>query len=241
MIGKRSAQEKQYEELLKKYDGLFSENEELKYELSEIKVNTDNIEKQDEEIHKLHESMRSIKHDMKNHLMVTLSYLNDGDTEAAKTYISGILNKLNAIHSYIETGNSLLNHILNDKLTAAREKNIDIKAEVENLAFAKMESMDFSALFSNMLDNAIEASLGEESPEIVVKVAIAREYETIVVKNRISSSVLEANPDLNTTKEDSENHGRGISQIRSITGRYNGMCDFYEEDGYFVSCAFIPV
>ena len=114
MIGKRSAQEKQYEELLKKYDELFSENAELKYELSEIKVNTDNIEKQDEEIHKLHESMRSIKHDMKNHLMVTLSYLNDGDTEAAKTYISGILNKLNAIHSYIETGNSLLNHILND-------------------------------------------------------------------------------------------------------------------------------
>ncbi len=241
MIGKRKDLEKTYEELLKKYDELFAQYSELNLELGEIKVNTDNIEKQEEEIHALHESMRSLKHDMKNHLMVTLSYLNDNDVDAAKSYISQILNKLNAIHSYIETGNSLLNHILNEKLNAARESGIDVKAEVENLAFEKMEAIDFSALFSNMMDNAIEASLSEENPEIIVKVAKVRGYETIVVKNRVSHSVLAANPELATTKEDANEHGRGVAQIKSITEKYSGMCDFYEEDGYFVCSAFIPV
>ncbi|MCR5105666.1 MAG: Spo0B domain-containing protein, partial [Eubacterium sp.] len=114
MIGRKAEREKEFEELSEKYDKLYSDYQELKFSLREMKASADEIEKQSEEIRQLHESMRSLKHDMKNHLMVTLSYLNDGDEEAARAYISQIINKLNAIHSYIETGNSLLNHILNE-------------------------------------------------------------------------------------------------------------------------------
>ena len=239
MIGKKKYSEEQYDELMKKYDSLYSKYSELEYQLREMKSNADSIREQDEEIKGLHESMRSIKHDMKNHLMVILSYLNDQDPEEAKKYISQILNKLNAVHSYIETGNSLMNHILNEKLSLARDKGIDIKAEVENLEFSKMESVDFSALLTNMLDNAIEACV--EESEIRVAISRRREYETIVVKNRIKSSVLETNPNLETTKEDKAEHGKGVAQIRQITEKYDGMCDFYEEDGFFVACAFIPL
>lgn len=258
MIGKKSQLQKDYDELLARYDKLFSDYSELKFELGEMKVNADNIEKQDEEIRKLHESMRSIKHDMKNHLMVTLSYLNDGDDVAAREYVSQIISKLNSIHSYIETGNSLLNHILNEKLSLARNKGIDVKAEVENLSFEKMESMDFSALLSNMLDNAIEACVASDNaldvnavgdaeensdgrkPEMKIKIAQAKGYETIVVKNRISESVLEKNPELKTTKSEKNEHGRGVPQIKAIVEKYEGMCDFFEEDEFFTVCAFIP-
>lgn len=253
MIGKKKYSENQYDELMQKYDELYSKYSELEYQLREMKSNADSIREQDEEIKGLHESMRSIKHDMKNHLMVILSYLNDEDPEEAKKYISQILNKLNAVHSYIETGNSLMNHILNEKLSLARDKGIDIKAEVENLEFSRMESVDFSALLTNMLDNAIEAELEAEkkagkeagtkrtSSEIRVAISRRREYETIVVKNRIGSSVLESNPNLETTKDDKAEHGKGVAQIRHITEKYSGMCDFYEEDGFFVACAFIPL
>ena len=215
--------------------------------MGEMKVNADNIEKQDEEIRSLHESMRSLKHDMKNHLMVTLSYLNDGDEEAARAYISQVVDKLNRIHSYIETGNSLMNHILNEKLSKARSSGIDVKAEVENLSFDKMESMDFSALLSNMLDNAIEACLDEKkrkedfNPEMVVKIYHKKGYDMIVVKNKISVSVLGVNSGLTTTKSESAEHGRGVPQIKSIAEKYAGLSDFYEEEGFFVACVFIPV
>jgi sensor histidine kinase regulating citrate/malate metabolism len=245
VIGKNKKTEAQYEELLLKYDSLYAKYSELGFQMKEMKANSDSIREQDEEIRKLHESIRSIKHDMKNHLMVTVSYLNENDPESAKQYISQILNKLNAVHSYIETGNSLLNHILNEKLSLAREKGIDIKAEVENLEFRNMESVDFSALLTNLLDNAIEASALEIAsgfnPELRVSISKRREYETIVVKNKVSASVLENNPELETSKEDKEDHGKGVAQIRQITERYNGMCDFYEEDGFFVACAFIPI
>lgn len=233
--------EQEYAALNEQYSVLLSEKAELEYELAELKASAENIQKQDSEIRALHENVRRIKHDMKNHLMVIASYLNGSDYDSARTYTSQILDKLNAVHSYIETGNSLLNHILNEKLNKARENGISVKAEIDNLSFAKMESLDFSALLSNILDNAIEACGNENSPEIEVVISQRRGYETILVKNKISVSVLAANPDLSTTKADGASHGMGIPQIKAITAKYGGMCDFYEEDGYFCACAFIPV
>ena len=127
----------------------------------------------------MHHIIRHLKHDMKNHLLVIGSYLNSEDYEEAKEYTSQILDKLNAVHSYIETGNSLLNHIVNQKLETAREKGILVKAEIENLSFANMKSMDFSAMLSNLLDNAIEASEKETDvrPEINVSIFQKRGYE----------------------------------------------------------------
>ena len=233
--------EQEYAALNEQYSVLLSEKSELEYELAELRAAAENIQTQDSEIRALHENVRRIKHDMKNHLMVIASYLNGGDYESARTYTSQILDKPNAVHSYIKTGNSLLNHILNEKLNKAREKGISVKAEIENLSFAQMESLDFSALLSNILDNAIEACHNENSPEFEVMISQRRGYETILVKNKISSSVLTENPELSTTKADGTSHGMGIPQIRAITAKYSGMCDFYEEDGFFCACAFIPV
>ena len=233
---------KEYEALEEKYKGLFARKMELEYELAALKEETEHIRTQDVQIRTLHQSIRRLKHDMKNHLMVIGSYMNGGDYDAAKEYTSEILDKLNAVHSYIETGNSLMNHIINEKLEQARQKGILIKAEIENLSFKEMKSMDFSAMLSNLLDNAIEASEKETGirPEMVVNIFQKRGYEVVCVKNRVSKSVLQENPTLSSTKEEGEIHGMGILQTKEIVEKYHGMCDFYEEDHFFCACAFIP-
>lgn len=233
-------QKQEPESLEAKYSALLSEKSELEYELAELKSSAEKIMKQDDEIRILHENVRQIKHNMKNHLMVIASYLNSAEHDSAKEYTSQILDKLNTAHSYVETGNSLMNHILNEKLNKAREAGISVKAEIENLTFAKMKSIDFSAMLSNILDNAIEACKNEMSPEINVIISARRGYDTVLVKNKITDSVLGKNPDLATEKADKERHGIGVSQIKGIVEKYDGLCDFYEEDGFFCVCAFIP-
>ncbi len=239
-MSKNSELVKQYEELESKYNRLFGEKNELEYELNELKASAEHIKAQDGEIRRLHESVRRMKHDMKNHLMVIASYCNSEAYDEAKAYISTILDKMNSTYSYVETGNSLLNHILNDKLNTARQMGISVKAEIETLFFKHMDSLDFSALLTNLLDNAIEACKKEKNPELSVSIVKRRDYETMLVKNRITESVLSGNPKLFSSKPEKENHGIGVSQIRSITEKYGGMCDFYEEDGFFCACAFIP-
>lgn len=235
---------REHEELNSEYRKLFAERMELEYQLAELKEETEHMRKQDGEIKKLHANVRQLKHDMKNHVMVIASYLNGGNYEKAKEYTSEILGKLNAVHSYVETGNSLLNHILNEKLEYARKQGISVKAQIENLAFERMKSIDFSALLTNMLDNAIEASMAEGieqgAKEVQISIQAVRGYDTICVKNKISASVLANNPELKSTKEEKEQHGFGVRKVKQIVDEYHGMADFYEEDNFFCVKVFIP-
>lgn len=233
----------QYEELSRSYARLYEEHAELAYQYRQIQGELAEKEQQSEEVYTLHQSGRKLKHDMKNHLMVLSSYLASENYDEARAYASQILDKLNAMHSYIETGNTLLNHIINEKFQYAREQGIEIKAQIENLSFASMSSLDFAALLGNMLDNAIEASLreAEHGRELELQITKKQGYETICVKNRIAVSVLTENPELRSTKEEEGDiHGIGISRIKEIAENYHGMYDVYEMDGFFCIAVFIP-
>ena len=225
------------EEFEGKYSAVLSENMELKLELDVIKKEFDKEKDMAEEIKSLHKKTRTLKHDMKNHIMVIASYLNDSEYEEAKNYLSKIADNLNKMYTYIEIGNSLLNYIINTKLQFAKENGIDVKAEIENLTFAQIGSVDFSALLNNLLDNAIEGSLNSNNKEIVVNILRKRGYDTILVKNKINNSVLKDNPNLISTKKSKEEHGYGLKHIKSIVEEYEGMIDIYEEDDFF--CVYV--
>lgn len=55
------------------------------------------------------------------------------------------------------------------------------------------------------------------------------------MKNRVSSSVLNENPNLKTTDTDTENHGFGIISMKNIVKRYNGELRFSEIGDKFVT------
>lgn len=234
---KNKKNENNEEEFEKKYSEVLSENMDLKLSLEVIQKDYDKQKDMAGEIKSLHKKTRTLKHDMKNHIMVITSYLNDGQYDQAKNYLSKISDNLNKMYTYIETGNSLLNYIINTKLQFAKENGIDVKAEIENLSFEQIGSVDFSALLNNLLDNAIEASLNSNDNKIVVNILRKRGYDTILVKNKIGKSVLKNNPNLISTKKNKEEHGYGLKHIKSIVDKYGAMLDIYEEENFF--CVYV--
>lgn len=228
------------QELLEaKYDALLAEKMDLEYKCKALESDFAHEKEQGEEILKLHERARRLKHDMKNHVMVIAAYLQENQIDEARNYLSQILDELNSMYTYIETGNTLMNHILNVKLEEAHNKGIHVKAMIENLSFSRMNSVDFASVLTNLLDNAVEGVNGIE-PIIYVEVSKKRGYERLLIKNTILKSVLESNPNLKSTKGLSDMHGYGTGQIRFITDKYEGLYDFYEEDGMFCACVMIP-
>lgn len=233
MIFKYRKLKSDYKKLDKAYSDEVAENLDLKLRYDNLRADYNNDKSQREEIERLNENTRRLKHDMKNHIMVIASYLSNNEIENAKEYLSVMLDNLNKVYSYVSTGNSVMNYILNSKLEYAHEKGIEVKAEIENLPFKKIGSVDFSALLGNALDNAIEASLNVQDPFIYVGILKKRGYDTILIKNRIGKSVLETNPKLNTNKDNLQAHGYGIKQIKEITEKYDGIIDIYEENNMF--------
>ncbi|MGH4125579.1 MAG: sensor histidine kinase [Clostridium sp.] len=236
---KRKQYKIKYETLDREYIEVIGKS--MQYQLEYQLLNEDYKREKDqsEEIQKLNEKTRRLKHDMKNHILVITSFLNGNKYDEAKEYLSLILDKLNQIYTYIETGNSILNYIINTKLEYAKQNGIDVKAEIENIPFEIMGSVDFSSLLSNLFDNAIEASIITSNREIHVNILRKRAYDTILIKNRVNESVLERNPKFISSKTSNGKHGYGIKQIKSIVEKYDGMIDFYEEDGMF--CVYVMV
>lgn len=213
-----------------------AENVDLKHQMEEIQHDYELQKDMADEIMKMREQSRALKHDMKNHTLVILSYLEKTQIEEAKQYTSEILDKLNAMYTYISVGNSLLNFIINSKLSKAKELGLEIKAEIENLSFSYVDSIDFSSLLGNILDNAMEAAVNSESKKLGVIIAHKKGFDTIAVKNSIDWSVLDSNPELRTSKTE-PGHGLGVRQIRAIVEKYGGELDIYEEQGMF--CVFV--
>jgi sensor histidine kinase regulating citrate/malate metabolism len=236
---KRKKYEIKYETLDREYIEVVGKSMQYQLEYQILNEEYKKEKDQGEEIQKLHEKTRRLKHDMKNHILVITSYLNANKYGEAKEYLSLKLDQLNQIYTYIETGNSVLNYIINTKLEYAKQNGIAVKAEIENIPFERMNSIDFSSLLGNLLDNAIEASILSSNKEMHVNILRKRGYDTILIKNRITESVLEMNPQLISSKDSKVKHGYGIKQIKSIVEKYDGMIDFYEQDCMF--CVYVMI
>lgn len=239
-LSKRKKLEKDYSTVNKAYTKAITENMESSEKLSCIMQEYTKQKDTAKEIKLLHEKSRILKHDMKNHILVITSYLNSSQYDEAKKYTSDILDNLNKMYTYIQTGNSLLNYIINTKLQIAKSSGLNVKAEIENLSFEYIGSVDFSALLNNLLDNAIEGSLASENKELIINILRKKGYDTISIKNSINGSILKNNPKLISTKT-GEGHGYGLTQIKRIVEKYNGMLDVYEEQNYFCVNVVYPI
>lgn len=227
------AMKKLYEEqdvMLAKY---IAQNLDMEKQINEMRYEYEKQKELAKEVQKVQKQIRTLKHDMKNHTMVILGYLEEGKAEKAKEYAGEILNKLNKMYTYVNVGNSLLNYILNNKLSKAKESGCEIKAEIENLSFSYMESVDFSALLNNLLDNAMEGALSSQNKKVEIQIVTQKGFDVITIKNSIDDSVLEKNVELRTTKTE-PGHGFGIKQIKDIVEKYNGMIDIHEKENMFV-------
>ena len=232
-INKRKADKAKYEEQDKLLTRYLADNLDMEKRLSDIRDDYDKQQEMAEEIRRIQQQIGLLKHDMKNHTLVILSYLEENKTEEARQYAGEILDKLNRMYTYVNVGNSLLSYIINSKLSMAKEQGIEIKAEIENLSFSYMDSVDFSSLLNNMLDNAINGALESEGKKLEVNIVSEKGFDVITVKNSIDGSVLKDNPELATSKEE-PGHGYGMKQIKAVTEKYEGNIDIYEKDGMFV-------
>lgn len=232
-INKRKADRAKYEEQDKLLTRYLADNLDMEKRLSDIRDDYDKQQEMAEEIRRIQQQIGLLKHDMKNHTLVILSYLEENKTEEARQYAGEILDKLNRMYTYVNVGNSLLSYIINSKLSEAKELGIELKAEIENLPFSYMDSVDFSALLNNMLDNAIRGAVDSADKRLEVNIAARKGFDVITVKNSIDASVLEKNPTLMSSKEE-PGHGYGLRQMKAVAEKYGGAIDIYEKNGLFV-------
>ena len=83
------------------------------------------------------------------------------------------------------------------------------------------------------------SAIPESQPRMRLEIKVHRGYYCITCKNTILESVLETNPDLNSTKDDAAFHGKGIKLLKQTAEKYQGEFVCSEENDQFIISAII--
>lgn len=178
--------------------------------------------------------LRKVRHDFKDNFSVVHTLLKNNNVELAMKYIEKNIGALSETEIFIRTNNDIVNAVINAKLSTAKSLGIDSTC-LSVMDFDGLDDLDLCRLLSNMLENAITACIGikEGEKRIYLKITDDDYNYMFNLRNTIESSVIENNRGLETTKPEKELHGFGTQIIKDISLKYNGRCDFYEEDGCF--------
>lgn len=186
------------------------------------------------DIEKYYKDLKILEHDVKHHYTIINTMLLDNNIDEAKKYMKNLMEKNIAVTNLpIVVNSSMINAILSSKFSECKDKDIECKARVTGDISKDME-MDICIILANIIDNAIKASEKEDEPYIGLEMYREKNYLNIIVENKISESVLHANPKLITSKKDKKKHGLGLLSVKNTVERYGGMLDCYEKDNKFV-------
>lgn len=182
-----------------------------------------------------YDSIKKIRHDLKNQFAAVYMLLSDGDVSSAMSYIEKTTHIINKASTVIKTNNSVVNAIVNSKMSVAAAMGIHISCMLVN-DFDGIDQIDLCNLLGNALENAITANMAIKTKiDKFVSLRITEEcgIYTFTARNAIDKPILTDNPNLKTTKADIEEHGYGTKIIKDIAQKYGGRCDFYEDGNVF--------
>ena len=184
------------------------------------------------------ESLRRFRHDFKNHSIVVNAMLEQGDTDGAKRYFSGISSDISQTLPMFSTGNSIVNSLLHIKSADAAAYNTEIVFD-GMIPAEGIEPKDMCICVGNLLDNAIEAcaTLPEtEKKTISVSSMIRNNTVLLTVQNPVGAGKkLNKNQIPATTKNDKRAHGIGLRNVRDAAKKYNGTLQLSAENGIFTA------
>lgn len=150
------------------------------------------------------------------------------------------LNKFKEIHN---TGNMILDIILNEKQNICNENNIDLTCDVNFSKCNFIEMTDVCSIFSNILDNAIEACNKTYMDKKYIKIrgTLVKSYYVIRCENSKTNKLEIKNSKIITSKKDKFIHGIGLKSVKSSIKKYNGDLEIEDFKNKFLLQIYIPI
>jgi len=162
-----------------------------------------------ESLDRLTYKLKAQRHDFNHHISCIYGLLDLNNIDEAKKYAKELLKDVQEVNNIVNIENSTILAILNNNLTVAKEKDIEVDLNIDIPKELKVNSMDISIILGNSLSNAIEAC--ENLKKKYIKLYM-------YMKGKI----------------DKENHGFGLKNIKYIVDKYDGLLKIEQSKEEFI-------
>lgn len=174
-----------------------------------------------------------LRHDMRHFLTTISSYIDSGEYDQAKEYISGIVSYVDRTSMHKFCKNEIVNMILSSYENVIEENRIDFQQSIRIPERLPVSDVDLTAILSNALENAIHAVLPLEAEKrhIVLNLRMDDDKLLISVKNTFAEKPVMTDGIPHSSKA---GHGFGTQSIRYVAEKLNGNCLFSVQDDWFI-------
>ena len=176
-----------------------------------------------------YESIRRMRHDIANHVSAMQSLLASGRSSDAQEY----LEELVTIPFDTNLGlckNPVVDAFLHNKLEEARSAGIDVTVRIDLDADIPVSNVDLIRIFGNLIDNALEACEGTETPS--VSIACSKAYGCLVITTQ--NPIRQEKPDKGR-RIPGLDRGIGMHVLADVAKKYNGSISFNENKRIFTT------
>lgn len=184
------------------------------------------------------QSYRKHRHDMKNHLLVLHELARQGQLEELQDYVAQYTDTvLNPSLINVDTGSEELDILLFSKIESARTRGITFQFTCSSLVtIGSRKIPTMISLFSNLLDNALEAAQTVSDPEN--RLVILHIYDDPLDLIAVFTNTFPETqtPNLHRLFQEgysqkSPERGRGLAIVQNIMRRLEGemKVDLYQE------------
>ena len=183
---------------------------------------------------------RKIIHDIKKHLIV----YRDLEENKAEDYRNILENEIDKLFKGFQCTNTILSIITSQKYNQSEKNHIEVCIRMEDLPLDFISDLDITAIFANLWDNAIEASLeiAEDNRHIDFMMRKVNGFAIINMENTCLG-VINIDSENNRIISSKKDHmGIGLAIVEATVRKYDGFFKICrdEKDKFIVELT-IPI
>lgn len=169
-----------------------------------------------------YEHSRIMNHDFREHLNVLKTLISE-DIQKAQEYVGKIEKECEDSKIEKYSDNNILNILLIRKKKECEENGIKLNITSTNPKLDFIGGMDTVAIFSNLINNAIEACSNSARKDIFIDLyTVNNAFSVIKVENYADKEPIVVEGMLRNGKNDGNSHGIGIKSINNSLSKYDG-------------------
>ena len=170
-------------------------------------------------LEKQNQNLMLYAHDVRKHLNAIRELSQDPNVNE---YVTNLCGELTAYTQSCQSGNKLLDVMINRYVLDCELKEISFEYSVRECPLRCLEDLDLVAILGNLMDNAITAASESEKKWVSLTTSVRNTYNVIVIKNSCDIPPQAQGEQLLSTKENPRFHGYGLKSVAKAVKKYHG-------------------
>ena len=211
---------------------MVSRDNHLKREQLSVKYLGEQVE-QYKYLEQREEETKKFRHDIRNHMHMINSFLNEKNYAAVEEYMKAIDVKIESIGNKLTVYNGIVDAVINRYQSEALKEGVSLDVKGRFPVESRVSAFDLCTIFSNLIENAIRGQKEYGEGSVHIECAYNEDEILICIENDYVGELEYRDGRLKTTKRDISRHGIGLLNVERCVEDNGGLISIDTDNNKF--------